>query len=265
MLDIKQIETFFPKPLRIYKKNLLREYLQYRLIEAIGDSPSAIKMAFMGGSAIHILHGNNRFSEDLDFDNLGLSREDFKKLIENVKRRISLHGYKIETRIHVDTAFRVNLKFPRILYENKISSHKQEKLTIQIDTESQNFSYTPEKKIINKFDVFLRIQTVPEELLLSQKILCIFKRPRLMGRDFYDIIFLLGKTQPNFDYLREKLNIQGPHELKKHLIEKCRDVDFERLAKDVKPFLFNPDDTKKVIYFPEYIKNLELRQIHDQP
>jgi len=78
-----------------------------------------------------------------------------------------------------------------------------------------------------------------------------------MGRNFYDIVFLLSKTQPNFDYLREKLNIKGPHELKNHLIEKCRGVNFEQLAKDVKPFLFNPDDTKKVIYFPEYIKNLE--------
>ncbi|MFQ6070870.1 MAG: hypothetical protein ACE5LC_10160 [Candidatus Aminicenantales bacterium] len=65
MLDIKQIEAFFPEPLRAYKKNLLREYLQWKLIEVIGDSPNALKMAFMGGAAIHILHGNNRFFETI--------------------------------------------------------------------------------------------------------------------------------------------------------------------------------------------------------
>jgi len=29
MLDIKQIESFYPEPLRAFKKNLLREYLQF--------------------------------------------------------------------------------------------------------------------------------------------------------------------------------------------------------------------------------------------
>ncbi|MFQ6108998.1 MAG: nucleotidyl transferase AbiEii/AbiGii toxin family protein [Candidatus Aminicenantales bacterium] len=259
MLDIKQIEAFFPEPLRAYKKNLLREYLQWKLIEVIGDSPNALKMAFMGGTAIHILHGNNRFSEDLDFDNLGLNQKDFYRLVEHVKKRISLLGYEVETKIHVDAAFRVYLKFPWVLYENKISRHKKEKLIIQIDMEPQNFPYEPEKKIISKFDVFLRIQAVPEDLLLSQKILCVFKRPRLMGKDFYDIVFLLGKIRPNYAYLVNKLNIQSPDDLKKRLIKKCQNVDFEKLARDVRPFLFNPDDTKKVLYFPDYIKELEFR------
>ena len=29
MLDIKQIESFYPEPLRAFKKKLLREYLQF--------------------------------------------------------------------------------------------------------------------------------------------------------------------------------------------------------------------------------------------
>ena len=35
MLDIKQIESFYPEPLRPFRKNLLREYLQYKILEAI--------------------------------------------------------------------------------------------------------------------------------------------------------------------------------------------------------------------------------------
>jgi hypothetical protein len=30
----------------------------------------------------------------------------------------------------------------------------------------------------------------------------------------------------------------------------------EAMAKDVQPFLFDPADTKKVVLFPEYIKQL---------
>ena len=35
MLDLKQIESFYPEYLRSFKRNLLREYLQYKILEAI--------------------------------------------------------------------------------------------------------------------------------------------------------------------------------------------------------------------------------------
>lgn len=42
----------------------------------------------MGGTATHIIHQNNRFSEDLDFDNLGLKDKDFEQLSEAIKKRL---------------------------------------------------------------------------------------------------------------------------------------------------------------------------------
>jgi len=107
--------------------------------------------------------------------------------------------------------------------------------------------------------VFQRINVVPVDLLLSQKILCAFTRPRPMGRDFYDIIFLLGKTRPDFSYLQEKINVGDSDEIKKRLFEKCRDVDFKRLEKEVAPFLFNPDDAHKISFFPDYIKKMDFK------
>jgi len=259
MLDIKQIETFYPDSLKPFKKNILREYLQYKILEAMFDSPFGNRLSFMGGTAIHIIHGNNRFSEDLDFDNLGLRPNDFKELVSQIIKRISRQGYSIESRTITKKAFRAYLKFHRILYENRITRHKQEKLSIQIDMEPQNFQYSKDQFILNKFDVFLRINTVPVDLLLSQKILCVFNRPRLMGRDFYDIIFLLGKTRANFTYLEEKLGIRNSNMLKERLLEKCKHVDFDRLARDVSPFLFDPNDVKKISLFQDYIKNIEFQ------
>jgi predicted nucleotidyltransferase component of viral defense system len=77
MLSIEQIESFYPENLRIYKRNLLREYLQYVILEIIYRSDYGRYLIFMGGTAIHIIHGSQRFSEDLDFDNKGLKKEDF--------------------------------------------------------------------------------------------------------------------------------------------------------------------------------------------
>jgi predicted nucleotidyltransferase component of viral defense system len=257
MLDIKQIETFYPVFLRPFKKNMLREYLQYKILEALFDSAFGNSLSFMGGSAIHMLHGNNRFSEDLDFDNVDLLPNDFNEVVYQIVKRLSLQGYNIESKIVIKKAFRANLKFSEILYENRITKHIREKLSIQIDTEPQNFYYSKDQFILNKFDVFQRINAVPVDLLLSQKILCIFTRPRLMGRDFYDILFLFGKTNPNFSYLEEKIGIKDSVTLKKRLLEKCKRIDFNQLARDVIPFLFNSEDARKISLFPDYIKNKE--------
>ena len=258
MLDIKQIETFYPDYLKPYKKNILREYLQFKILEAMFDSPFGDRLSFLGGTAIHILHGNNRFSQDLDFDNRGMQPHDFKNLVSHIIKRIKRQGFSIESRVVTKKAFRAYLKFPRILYENKITSHKQEKLSIQIDMEPQDFQYSKDQFILNKFDVFQRINAAPIDLLLSQKILCVFTRPRMMGRDFYDIIFLSGKTRVNFPYLEEKLGVKDSKELKERLLEKCKRIDFNRLAGDVSPFLYDPDDAKKISLFQDYIKTVEF-------
>jgi predicted nucleotidyltransferase component of viral defense system len=258
MLDIKQIQSFYPENLRPYQRNLLREYLQFKILETIYDTRLGQNLIFMGGTAIHLVHGNTRFSEDLDFDNRGLKESDFDSLIATVKMSLARMGYKLDYRNVYRNAFRSYLKFSDILFELKISGHKQEMLNIQIDTEPQKFEYDPDKFIINKFDVFQRISVVPSDILLAQKIYCIFSRPRSMGRDFYDSVFLMGKTKPNMDYLREKMGIKNSKELKSRLMTKCKDINFAKLAKDIEPFLYDPRETKKVLHFFEFIQSVDF-------
>ena len=92
MLDIKQIESFFPENLWPFKRNLLREYLQYKILESIYESDLGQKLVFMGGTAVHIIHGNSRFSEDLDFDNLGLEKKSFDLLISKIMTSLKRQG-----------------------------------------------------------------------------------------------------------------------------------------------------------------------------
>ena len=66
MLELDQIISFYPEKLRIFKKNILREYLQYKILEIIFNSPFANKVVFMGGTALRIFYDNARFSEDLN-------------------------------------------------------------------------------------------------------------------------------------------------------------------------------------------------------
>ncbi|MFH1771816.1 MAG: nucleotidyl transferase AbiEii/AbiGii toxin family protein [Candidatus Omnitrophota bacterium] len=258
MLDINQIISFYPKHLRSFKLNILREYLQYKILEIVFDSEEGNKLAFMGGTAAHIIHSNSRFSQDLDFDNLGLSRKSFIKMSELIKKKLKLQGYNCEIKNVFKGALRSYIRISDILFKSGLSGHKEEKLLINLDVEAQGFDYLPDKIILNKFDVFLYINVVPQDILLSQKILCIFNRKRPMGRDFYDTVFLLGKTKPNMNYLRSKLGIKDKRGLKKKLGLRIKSMDFKALARDAEPFLFAGGDCKKVLLFSEYIKNYEF-------
>jgi predicted nucleotidyltransferase component of viral defense system len=254
MLDIKQIESFYPKHLLPVKKNLLREYLQYKILEAIFESPMADKLAFMGGTCIHMVHGSPRFSDNLDFDNPGISRHDFKALSQKVKKALELQGYTVELKNTYQDAFCAYLRFPGLLHTSGIFGHRDEKLLIQIDTEPQEVQYSPDKFILNKFDVFSRINIVPADILVAQKIYCVFNRKRPMGRDFFDIVFLLGKSGINFDYLNRKLSIPNNSELRHRLLARCAQLDFKRLAKDLEPFAYYNKEVKRVLMFAEFVQ-----------
>ncbi len=254
MIDIEHLSSFFPENLRPFKKNILREYLQYKILEIIYDSQYSKKLVFMGGTAIKIIHGNTRFSEDLDFDNLCITKEQFVDLTELVQKKLSLEGYKIEIKVTTKKAFKCHFKFLELLSSMGITGHLDAKLDIQFDTEPQDYNYTPEKILINIFEVFTNILVVPQDLLLSQKICAVFTRSRPMGRDFFDIVYLHGRTQPDMQYLSEKLNIENMDDLKEKLIDHCKDYDFDHLAKDLTPFIAKPSDSKKVTLFMEYMK-----------
>ena len=255
MLDLKNIESFFPETLRPFKRNILREYLQYKILEIIFDSPYGNALSFMGGTAIQIVHGNTRFSEDLDFDNLSLKPEDFQKLTDEIVRRLKLIGLKTQTKTNLNDVFRSYIRFPNVLSDLELTRHKEENVLIQVDTQPQRFSYKPEQVILNKFDVFLRINAVPVDILLAQKLYAALNRPRTMGRDFFDIVYLSGKTKPNYAYLEAKIGIKNASELKTKLLEHCGHLNFKQLASDVEPFLFALGDVKKVIMFPQFAQS----------
>jgi hypothetical protein len=87
----------------------------------------------------------------------------------------------------------------------------------------------------------------------------VINRKRNKGRDFFDIVYLLGQGQtPNYDYLKAKTGIINPNDLRSLILEKCRELDMEEMAADVKPFLFNPKDEKKILLFSEYMQQVKL-------
>lgn len=259
MIDLNQIELFYPKTMRSFKSNLLREYFQHKILEIIYGSKWFNKLVFMGGTSLRIVHSLNRFSEDLDFDNIGLKEKDFKELARFIVKRLKLEGYEVDVKIVLKKAFHAHIQISDMLYKAGISGHKSAKITISIDTQPQSFSYCPSQVLINKFDIFLKINVVPIDILLSQKIYAAVSRKRTMGRDFFDIIFLMGRTKPNLDYLKLKMNVKDESDLKERLLKFCSRLDFKRLAEDVDKFLIVPQDAKKILLFEEYVSSYDFK------
>jgi len=254
MLELKQIESFFPEQLRHFKRNLLREYLQYKILEAVFASKYGKKLVFMGGTAIHIIHGLPRFSEDLDFDNKGMTKHDFSALTQVVAKKLALEGYVVKTGTSFKKAFSADIKITKVLFDEGLSGHRDENILIKIDAAPQNFIYLAQRVIINKFDIFANISVVPVDILLAQKFYAILARRRAIGRDFYDVIFLAGKAKIDFAYLNERSGIKDKEMLKTALLKHCEKLDFKLLTRDVEQFVFVPDDAKKVLLFIEYVR-----------
>jgi predicted nucleotidyltransferase component of viral defense system len=259
MLTLAEIEKNYPPNLKGFSRFVLREYLQHKLLQIIFDSKYADQLCFLGGTCLRIVHGNKRFSEDLDFDNFAIREEAFEEISVMIKKQLLLEGYEAEMQTVYRGAYHCYIRFPAILYAEGLSGHREEKILIQLDTEPQHFAFKPERYILNRFDVFTQIFITPLDILLAQKFYAVCNRSRNKGRDFFDIAFLLSLVAvPNYDYLQLKLGISDSKQLKERILEKCGRISMEEMAKDVQPFLFDPADVKKILMFPELIRQSKL-------
>lgn len=205
------------------------------------------------------MHDNQRFSEDLDFDFFQLRSTEFEALGDHLASKLRQHGYQIEMKTVRKSAYHCYVRFPGLLFDEALSGHFEEKVLIQLDAEAHGYSYTPDQPILNRFDTLIRIKSTPPPVLLAQKFYAVLNRKRNKGRDFFDIVFLLGRTiVPDYEYLKLKTGLSTWKELIEAVEEHCTRLDMAEMAEDVRPFLFNPADAKKVELFLPYLKGISF-------
>jgi hypothetical protein len=79
---------------------------------------------------------------------------------------------------------------------------------------------------------------------------------RQKGRDFYDVIFLMGQTRPDYSFLSEKCGISNLEELKKTMTKILKTVDLKKKMKDFEHLLFNKNNSKRILNVGEFIRTL---------
>jgi hypothetical protein len=155
-------------------------------------------------------------------------------------------------------AFHCNVKFPALLYDYKLSGHKEAKLFIQLDTEKQHYDYERALIPIDKFGVRTDVLAVPLKLLASQKIAAIMGRKRPKGRDYFDLVWILSQTTPEYGYLEDRFGVTDADGLRALVNERIAPFSFEALARDVRPFLFAEEDIERVRSFPGFWETVQL-------
>lgn len=256
MINLDYIKSFYSPKEQKFDQFLLKEYLQYQILNIIFSSKYSAYLSFLGWTAIRLIFNSNRFSEDLDFDNFWLDEDDFYNFSKNIKFELEKLGFEVEIKNVYKGAYRCYIKLPKILKELGFSDLDDEKILIQIGTVKQDYKYKSDKKIIDNFDVYKLINVCPDSIILSKKIHALINRKRIKWRDFFDIVFLYKITKPDFDYLKAKTWISNNQELKQKLNEFCKDLDLKQIANDVKPFLINQDEINRVLMFREFIESI---------
>jgi predicted nucleotidyltransferase component of viral defense system len=260
MLNLEQIQNYFPPQIKenpAHRKFMVKEYIQLMVLNFLATSKFVKKITFIGGTNLRLVKGIDRFSEDLDFDCKNFSAEDFSEMSQSVLIFLQRSGIRAEAREKQSeklTAFRSSIYFPELLFELGLSAFKEERFLIKLESQNQEFEYIPKMSNIGGCGFFFSFPVPPDDVLCAMKVSALISRAK--GRDFYDAMFLLPQTTPNYDYLAQKQNIHNLTELKTKLIETIEKIDLLHKSKDFEHLLFNKTNKEKILHFNEFIRLL---------
>ena len=258
MLEPSVVYAAYHDNAPVWRTSILREYLQLKTLQYIYGAVYGASLVFMGGTAIHLFTGSPRFSEDLDFDNRAVSASELRRLANDVARRFALEGVACDVVVKQHQGMTAVLRFTDIVQRWGLTGHRDSVLRIKVDLEPQNFAVAPERRILSRLDVFVPVLLTPPSVLLAQKFTALLHRPRTMGRDLYDISWLLGQTRPDYGYLRAKVGIPDAGHLRQVVLDKLTTLDLPTLRTDVAPFLPSIAEADRITLFADLMRTTPL-------
>lgn len=260
MIQIEQIKNYFPAQIRensIFDKHILKEYLQLMILDYLSSTPYIRKMAFIGGTNLRLIKGIDRFSEGLDFDCKDLSEDEFIEMTNGVIQFLERSGLRVEAKDKDNPklkAFRRNIHFPELLFDLGLSGHKEERFLIKVESQDQGIVYKPVISNIKGCGFFFPFPIPSDGVLCSMKIAAMLARSK--GRDFYDLMFLLAQSKPDYDFLSKRCGIHNFQEFKQATTELLKTVDLKKKQKDFEHLLFNRVSSDKILRFGNFINSL---------
>jgi len=235
------------------KINRLREMLQLVCLKILYDKGHFSALTFTGGTALRLLYNLKRFSEDLDFFLTMKRNYDFGSIASDLNRGFSLNGLEMSLKTwrlsNVDNG---TMNFPELLKNVGLSRAADPDISIKLE-----INLNPpeggeiERTLVNRI-FMLNIAHFSLSSLYATKLHACFFRKYVKGRDFYDLLWYLGKKiKPDYLLLNNairqtesKFEALDEDNLKDFLLQKLEKVNFGDVKKDVERLLEDKNDLK---------------------
>ncbi len=241
----------------------LREIIQEIALVGLWRAKFFEHAAFYGGTALRILYGLDRFSEDLDFS---LLKPDpvfsLSKYNHAIKDELSAFGFEVTViekikniETPIESAFiKANTKTELIhigLRNQLIATIPKDaviKIKLEIDTNPPSHFKTEAKVLKEPMPVFINVYA-PSDLFAGKMHALLFRgwSNRIKGRDWYDFVwFVKNGISLNLDHLEKRMwqsgHLPEQETLTKEnflvlLKNKIEGLNVEKALLDIKPFL----------------------------
>lgn len=243
--------------------NALKEIIQEIALLGLWRAKFYEKAAFYGGSALRILYGLDRFSEDLDFTLLKTD-DKFELDIYNQFIQKELNGFGFDVCVEkkikrIDSAIEsafikassktqlLMIEAPKDMRDTLHSMHLI-KIKMEVDTDPPGKFETEAKTLLTPIPFSVNSLTLPN--LFAGKIHALLCRPwqkRVKGRDWYDFVWYISHDRSvNLTHLQERLVQSGSWDnkhkltrerLKDLLLAKISSTDFSSAKADASQFI----------------------------
>lgn len=152
--------------------NLLREYLQARILECLQRAGAMMPLAFHGGTALRFLYAIPRFSEDLDF---ALEKPgpdyDFRAYLGAIQDEFVKEGYQVGIKLNDSkTVNSASVRFSDLLYEFGLAAQRDEILAVKIEVDTNPPAGSGLDTTLVRRHVTLRLQHHNRASLLAGKL-----------------------------------------------------------------------------------------------
>jgi len=234
--------------------NALKEITQEVALYSLYKVGFFQNVCFLGGTSLRILHGLDRFSEDLDFS---LWKPDVKfnleSFLDKAMVQMNAYGYdlsidkkdlddkSVQGRFIKDDSIKKVLTFKHMQdFRSKI------KIKVEVDTNPPDGA----EKTVEYVDFPMDFPVSAHDLksCMSGKIHALLCRPYVKGRDWYDLLWYLAQNvSPNMIFLENALFQTGPWKnnqielndkfVKDELSKKIASIDWKTTREDVRKFL----------------------------
>ena len=230
------------------KRLALAEIIQHFVLQNLFRQNAFKYLTFTGGTALRLLYHTGRYSEDLDFSLTGKSNKKLEKLFTDLQKDFGKLNLDFELfQKERKSIYQADLRFPKILQKFNLSPLKDQKLTIKIEIDKIPPKGGNEELMLVASPISYKVLLFDLPSLFATKLCAIFFRKYTKGRDYYDLMWFLGKKiKPNFLLLNNAIKQIKPQSekiteenFKEKLISHFKQVDFKKIRFELGKFIIS--------------------------